>query len=84
MDKGSEGNVEVGGNKTSQYNNGRFLKEFVPYKKEGLGAKASNNSETSKCSYIIQSLQNGRIAESEIFVTRGDHTCKLDLKDAYY
>ena len=36
-----------------------------------MGAKASNKSETSKCVYTIQSLQNGRIAKSEIFVTRG-------------
>ena len=34
-------------------------------------AKASNKSETSKCVYTIQSLLNGRIAKSEIFVTRG-------------
>ena len=56
---------------TSQYSKGRVLKQFIPCKKEGCGAKASNKSGTSKCIYTIQSLQNGRIAASEIFVTRG-------------
>ena len=37
----------------------------------GGGAKASNKSETSKCVYTIQSIQNGRNARSEIFITRG-------------
>ena len=69
--QGSEGNVEEGGNKTSQYSKGRVLKQFVPCKKEEWGAKASNKSETSKCVYTIQLLQNWRIAKSEIFVTRG-------------
>ena len=73
-----------GGGETSQYNKVGVLKQFVSYKIEGLGVKASNKSETSKCSYIIQSLQNGRIAESEIFITRGDYMCKLDQKDANY
>ena len=68
--QGSEGNVEEGGNKTSQYK-GRVLKQFVPCKKEGWGVKASNKCETSRCIYTMQSLQNARIAKSEIFVTRG-------------
>ena len=51
--QGSEGNVEEGGNKTSQYSKGRVLKQFVPCKKEEWGAKASNKSETSKCVYTI-------------------------------
>ena len=34
------------------------------------GAKATNKCDTSKCIYTIQSLQNKRTAESEIFVTR--------------
>ena len=65
----SERNFEEGGNKTSQYSKWRVLKQFVPLKEEGWGKKASK-SETSKCIYTIQSLQNGRIAESEIFVTK--------------
>ena len=69
--QGSEGNVEEGGDKTSQYSKGRVLKQFVPCKKVECGTKASNKSETSKCVYTMQSLQNGRIAKSEIFVTRG-------------
>ena len=52
--QGSEGNVEEGGNKTSQYSKGRVLKQFVPCKKEEWGARASNKSETSKCIYTIQ------------------------------
>ena len=35
------------------------------------GANASNKSETSKCVYTIQSIQNGRNARSDIFITRG-------------
>ena len=57
--QGSKGNVEEGVNKTSQYNKGRVLKQFVPCEKEGWGrAKVSNKSDTSKCIYTIQSLQN--------------------------
>ena len=67
---GSDGNVEGGGNKTSQYSKGRVLKQFFPCKKEGWRAKASNKPETSKYIYIMHSLQNGRIAEFEVFVTR--------------
>ena len=60
---------------------GEFLNNLFLVKKKKVGggggggaggeAKASNKSETSKCVYTIQSLQNGRIAKSEIFVTRG-------------
>ena len=67
---GSEGNVEKAGYKTRQDSKGRVVKQFIPCKKEEWGAKTSNKSETSKCTYTIQSLQNGRIAESEIFLTR--------------
>ena len=34
---GSEGNVEEGGNKASQYSKGRVLKQFIPCKKEVWG-----------------------------------------------
>ena len=37
---------------------------------EGGGGEVSNKSETSEWFYTIQSLQNGRIAKSEIFVKR--------------
>ena len=47
-----------------------FLSSLFLVKKE-WGAKASNKSKASKCVYTIQSLQNGSIAKSEIFVTRG-------------
>ena len=63
--QGSEENVKEGSNKTIQDSKWRVLKQFVPCKKEGWGAKASNKSEH------LKSLQNGRIAESEILVTRG-------------
>ena len=84
--QGSEGNVEEEGNKTSQYSKGRVLEQFVSCKKEEWGAKASNKSETSKCVYTIKSFQNGRIAKSEIFVTRGRLyvASLIYLKDAYY
>ena len=59
------------GNMTSQWSKGGVLKQFVPCKKEGSGAKASNKSETPKCIYTIQSLQNGSIVENKIFLTRG-------------
>ena len=51
-----------------------------------MGVKASNKSETSKCLYTIQSLQNGSIAKSEIFVTRGRLyvQARSKVKDAYY
>ena len=49
-----------------------------------MEAKASNKSGTPKYIYTIQSFQNGRIAESEIFAARGSFLCKLDRKDAYY
>ena len=48
---------------------GEVLKQFVSCRKEGWGPNASNKSETPKCSYTIQSLQIGRIAKSEIFLT---------------
>ena len=35
--QGSEGNVEEGGNKTSQYREGEVFKQFIPCKKEGRG-----------------------------------------------
>ena len=50
---------------------GEFLSNLFLVRKTDKGAKGSNKSETSKCIYTIQSLQNGRILESEIFVTRG-------------
>ena len=47
-----------------------FLNNLFLVKNKGWGAKASNKCDTSKCIYTMQSLQNRRIAESEIFVTR--------------
>ena len=72
--QGIEGNVKEAGaisQTSSRVKKGRVLKKFVLCKKEQWGEKASNKSETSKCVYTIQSLQNGRTAKSEIFVTGG-------------
>ena len=44
------------------------------------GVKGSNKSETPKCIYTIQSLQNGRIAESKIFFTRGRWSVQAQSK----
>ena len=82
--QGREGNAEEGGNETSQNSKRRVLKQFVPCKKEGRRAKASNKSETSKCVYTIKSLQNGRIAKSNTFVTRERLYVQVRCKGAYY
>ena len=49
-----------------------------------MGKRLVINLLQLKYIYTTQSLQNQRIAKSEIFVVRGRSLCKLDLKDANY
>ena len=81
---GSEGNVEEGGNKTSQYSKRRVLKQLLPCKKEGWRAKASNKSETSKCVYTINHFKMEGLQNLIYLLQEGDYMYKFDVKDAYY
>ena len=75
MDKEVKEMLKKGAIRQASTIKGEFLSSLFLVKKKyrGMGGRGetSNNSETSKCVYTIQSLQNGRIAKSEIFVTRG-------------
>ena len=56
-----------------------FLSNLFLVKKERR-TKASFKSETTKCIYTIQSLENGRIAEPRCLLQKRDYLSKFHLK----
>ena len=64
---GRQTKVDEGNDNARQCSRGKAVSFFLVKKKDGW-AKASNKSETAKCIYTIQSLQNGSITKSKILV----------------
>ena len=71
MDKKVKEMLKKGAIRQASTVKGGFLSNLFLILKNNGGTKASNKPETSKCVYTIQSLQNRKIAKSEIFIIRG-------------